>query len=94
MVQWLRIHLLLFLDLAKEEAPPWELTSAITGPKGSTQGAQEPGHLPEAVGQAVQVPGQTNQLHLQSGCPKETVHELHQPATTLPFLDDPENETS
>lgn len=30
------------------------------GPKGSAQGAQEAGHLPEAVGQAVQVSRQTN----------------------------------
>ena len=35
----------------------------------------------------VQVPGQTNQLHLQSGCPQEIVHEPHQPATALPFPD-------
>lgn len=33
-------------------------------PKGSAQGAQEPGHLPQAVGQTVQVSGGTNQLHL------------------------------
>lgn len=42
-------------------------------------------HFPSAP--AVQVPGQTNQLHLQSGCPQETVHEPYQPATALPFPD-------
>lgn len=33
--------------------------------KSSAQGAQDPGHLPKAVGQDIQVFGQTNQLHLQ-----------------------------
>lgn len=46
--------------------------------KGSTQGAQETGHLPTAVGQAILVSGQTNQLRLQPGDTEETVHELHQ----------------
>lgn len=50
----------LFPDLAKLELPSWESTSATTRTKGSAQGVQEPGHLPEAIGQVVQVSGQTN----------------------------------
>ncbi|KAM7336117.1 hypothetical protein ACRRTK_004610 [Alexandromys fortis] len=82
--------------LAKQEAPSWVLTSATTRTKRfGAQGAQEPGHLPAAAGQAVQVSGQANQLHLQSGYAEKVIHESHQPATSatsVPIPDDPKDE--
>ena len=36
---------------------------------------------------ALQVPGQTDQLHLQPGGAEEAVHEPHQPAASVPFPD-------
>lgn len=62
--------------------------------KGSVQVVQQPGRLPKAVGQALQVSGQRNQLHLQPDGDKEIVHESHQLATFVPFPDDPEDEAS
>lgn len=61
--------------------------------EGSAQGAQEPGLLPKAAGQGVQVSSQTNQLHLQPGGAEAVVRESHRPATAVPFLD-PEDEDS
>lgn len=62
--------------------------------EGSAQGAQEPGLLPKAAGQGVQVSSQTNQLHLQPGSAEDVVHELHQPAASVPFPDNLEGEVS
>lgn len=56
-----------FIDLAEQEMPSWT--------ERFTQGAQEPGHLLQAVGQAVQVSGQMKQLHLQPVCAAEVVRE-------------------
>lgn len=50
------------------------LTFATRTQKGSAQGAQEPGH-PAAASQAIQVSGQTDQLHLQSGCVEKVTYE-------------------
>ncbi|KAF5912426.1 hypothetical protein HPG69_004096, partial [Diceros bicornis minor] len=43
--------------------------------KGSSpaQGSQEPAHLPKAIGRAVQVSGQTHQLHLPPSCAEEVL---------------------
>ena len=43
----------LFPDLAEQKVPSREMTSTQRGAIGFVQGAQEPGHLPETVGQAV-----------------------------------------
>lgn len=64
------------------------------GPKSLAQGAQEPGHLPKAVGQVVQVSGHTNHFHFQPSCTAEVVHESHQEVTSLPLQDDQEGEAS
>lgn len=63
-------------------------------PKGSAQADQEPGHLPKAVGQAIQVFGQMNQPHLQPSCAEDVVHESHQLAASVPYLDDLKEEAS
>ncbi|PNJ41259.1 RPL18 isoform 11, partial [Pongo abelii] len=42
----------------------------------------------------VKVSGQKNQLHIQPGCVEEVVYESHQPAASVPFPDDPEDEAS
>lgn len=56
--------------------------------KDSEQGAQEPEHLPKAVGQAIQCSVQTNQLHLQPTCAERVIYESHQPAASVPFPDE------
>lgn len=59
-------------------APSWETISVTTKTERFHARSQETGHLPTAVGQAILVSGQTNQLHLQPGDAEETVHKLHQ----------------
>lgn len=73
-----------FLGLAKQKAPSWVLTSLQQGLKVSVQEAKEPGHLPAASNQAIQVFGQMDQLHLQSGCAEKVICEPHQSATSVP----------
>lgn len=51
------------------------------------QQAQEPGHLSRAVGQAVQVSGQTNQLHLHSSCTEEVCSWVTPTGHLFPFLE-------
>lgn len=63
-------------------------------PKGSTKGAQEPGHPPKPVGQVVQVSSQMTMSTSNQVVLKEAVHELYQPASSVPFLDHPEDEAS
>ncbi|EPQ13584.1 60S ribosomal protein L18 [Myotis brandtii] len=53
------------------------------GQKGGAQEPQEPGHLPKAAGQAVQVSCQTYQLHHQPSDAEEVVHDLHQAAAWM-----------
>ena len=66
----------------------------MTKRNGSAQGAQEPGHLPKAVGQAVPVSGQMNQLHLQPSGAGEVVHGWYQLAASVPFPDVPTDDAS
>ncbi|KAL0601695.1 Histone demethylase UTY, partial [Plecturocebus cupreus] len=76
-----------FPDLAEREAPSWELTSATARTKSFGATSQEPGYSPEDVGQAVQVSGQTHQLHMQLGCAEEVVYESHQlPPLSLSWM--------
>ena len=47
-----------------------------------------------AASQAVQVSGQTDKLHLQSGCAKKVIYEINQPATSVPVLNNLKDEAS
>lgn len=95
-IQWSMRYIekneLYFLDLVEQKAPLWKLPSTTTKTKSSVQGAQEPGHLPKAIGQAVQVYGQTKQL--QPSGSEEVVHQWHSPAASVPFPGDSEHEAS
>lgn len=51
--------------------------------KGGAQEPQEPGHLPKAADQAVQVSCQIYQLHHQPNDAEEVVHDLHQAAAWM-----------
>lgn len=62
------------MDPAEQEMPSWESRSP-QGLKGWAQGAQEPGDQLKAVGQAAQVSGWSDQIHLQPICAAEVVQE-------------------
>lgn len=71
----------------------WESTSTTTK-KGLVQEAQEPGHQPKAIGEAIQVSKKTNQHCLQPGGAEEVVPESPQLVISVPFPDDLEDEAS
>ena len=71
----------------------WESASTTTK-KGLVQEAQEPGHQPKAVSEAIQVSGKINQHHLQPSDAEEVAYESPQLAVSVPFPDDLEDEAS